>query len=345
MDNETIKKILDLAVLAPSGDNVQPWRFEMKEGKLSTFIVPEQDISPASAYLSHGAMLENLIIATPGFGWLAKCNFFTQGGKENLVAEVSFEKISSYQDPLFSSIPSRASNRKPYQEIRMSEREIENFVNSEKEIGSGKIFFVHEKKQRERAAKILNRNLELLFEIRKLHSFFYSHINWGEQENTKKFNGFPVETLEIPKEGLALFRLMGSWNVASFFRIIRLPSLLASSNTKVFSKAGAFGIIVFPSDDTDSILTAGRFLERTWLKATQMGFQFHVFGIPSLLLEVKKTPSIFSKKQVSKIETMDSELLELFGVQNGYVLAAFRIGRGDEPSGRTKRLPPEIKFL
>ncbi len=45
MDNETLKKILAFAVLAPSGDNVQPWRFKMRGGKLLTFDIPERDDS------------------------------------------------------------------------------------------------------------------------------------------------------------------------------------------------------------------------------------------------------------------------------------------------------------
>ena len=45
MIREDIKKILEYAIWAPSGDNSQPWRFEAENDQIRVFNVPERDTS------------------------------------------------------------------------------------------------------------------------------------------------------------------------------------------------------------------------------------------------------------------------------------------------------------
>ena len=42
---EDIKKIIEAAVQAPSGENCQPWRFEILNNNIKLFNVPERDQS------------------------------------------------------------------------------------------------------------------------------------------------------------------------------------------------------------------------------------------------------------------------------------------------------------
>lgn len=42
---EDIKKILDAAVQAPSGENCQPWRFEIRDSEIRIFNISERDQS------------------------------------------------------------------------------------------------------------------------------------------------------------------------------------------------------------------------------------------------------------------------------------------------------------
>ncbi len=61
MDKEDIKKILEMAVYAPSGENCQPWRFEVRDSKIDIFNLPERDQSlynhgQMASYFAHGVL-------------------------------------------------------------------------------------------------------------------------------------------------------------------------------------------------------------------------------------------------------------------------------------------------
>jgi len=80
---EDIKKILEAAVHAPSGENCQPWRFEIRDGEIRIFNLPERDQSlynygQMASYVAHGALIENILIASSAFGYRARTNLFPQ---------------------------------------------------------------------------------------------------------------------------------------------------------------------------------------------------------------------------------------------------------------------------
>ena len=71
---ETLLKILDLARWAPSGDNTQPWRFEIVSDKHLAIHGNDTrdwcvyDFNGHASHMAHGALLETLRIAATGEG-------------------------------------------------------------------------------------------------------------------------------------------------------------------------------------------------------------------------------------------------------------------------------------
>jgi len=69
---ETLLKILDLARWAPSGDNTQPWRFEIVSDKHLAIHGNDTrdwcvyDFNGHASHMAHGALLETLRIAATG---------------------------------------------------------------------------------------------------------------------------------------------------------------------------------------------------------------------------------------------------------------------------------------
>lgn len=62
MNSQIIKQILEAAVRAPSGDNVQPWEFEVSKNftQINLYNLPEMDDSyynynQMASYIAHGA--------------------------------------------------------------------------------------------------------------------------------------------------------------------------------------------------------------------------------------------------------------------------------------------------
>ena len=87
MSRDTLTKILDLARWAPSGDNTQPWRFEIVDDALirvhgndtRDHILYDYDGHPS--HIAHGALLETMRIAASGFGLTTRWTILSEDRK------------------------------------------------------------------------------------------------------------------------------------------------------------------------------------------------------------------------------------------------------------------------
>ena len=71
---DSFKKILDIAVHAPSGDNSQPWRFKFDQNSILLFNLEDRDptlynFRQRGSYFAHGAIIENIIIVAGTLGY------------------------------------------------------------------------------------------------------------------------------------------------------------------------------------------------------------------------------------------------------------------------------------
>ena len=108
MKKEIILNILKAAVRAPSGDNSQPWRFEVSNNNnIKIYNLPEKDnpifnYKQRGSHIAHGALIENIIIAAKENGMNVKVNLFPQGTSSDFIAEIDLLPDQSIKkDPLF----------------------------------------------------------------------------------------------------------------------------------------------------------------------------------------------------------------------------------------------------
>src|SRR3989344_6688384 len=120
MLSDDIKKIIEIAVCAPSPDNSQPWRFEVVENIIKVFNIPEKendlfDLYQKLNFISIGALLENICIASSASAYNARVNMFPEGEGKNIVAQIFLKKdLKIKTDPLYPHIQERHTNRKAY---------------------------------------------------------------------------------------------------------------------------------------------------------------------------------------------------------------------------------------
>ena len=95
---EVFKKILSFAVYAPSGDNMQPWKFVIEQEALYIYNCPEKDptlynYKQRAALISHGALMENINIAASSYGFSASFDYFPDSTNPNLTAKVTLQGV------------------------------------------------------------------------------------------------------------------------------------------------------------------------------------------------------------------------------------------------------------
>src|SRR5210317_705156 len=121
-----IKKILEYAVMAPSGDNCQPWKVCVDGLKVDLFNVPDRDrslynLKQRASLIAHGAFLENLQLAARSIGLKNHAELLPDPGNSKHVATVKFSTANAEESELYKAIPLRCTNREKYLPVKISD--------------------------------------------------------------------------------------------------------------------------------------------------------------------------------------------------------------------------------
>lgn len=346
--DEVIKKILHAGAQAPSGDNLQPWRFEPDSRCIKIYLGGEgkdsvYDYKRLASLCAIGAVIENMVVAAQALNyepdvWLAP------NPKDNAcVAKISLknkrnETLDPYKVSLFAAITKRKTNRRPYALGSVSLEQQNRLIKAAKEVHTKTdLQMVREKKEIRRSAKLLSYNDRLLFQNKALHDGLYPYFRWSEKEMQQKKSGLYVKTLQISWIEVIGLWLMRSWLFLKFLHLLRVPSLIAFKSSLVYARSGAFGVISMPTNSARAFIEGGRIFQRVWLEATTMGLSIQpLFGFAVFAQRVASEEfSVFSKAEQEQIMQITNELKKMFFVGDRTMVMLFRIGTADEPSAES----------
>lgn len=344
---EDIKKILEIAAHAPSGENAQPWKFKIQDNKIYIFNIPERDKSlynykQRGSLVSHGALIENIVIASSAYGYEAEVNLLPDAENPNLIAMVSLSKSALSVDSLYPYIVKRCTNRKPYKTKPLSEEQISELAGAA-EKGS-EVLFVNDRKKIEALAGAGSVNERVMFSNKLLHAFFFSHINWTEEEDKAKGLGFYIKTLELPLPAQIGLKVFKYWSLMELFNKAGLSEAIGKGNAKVYATSSAMGAVVVEGDTPKDFIAAGRAMQRVWLKATKMSLSVQpLTGVLFFMHRISAGHTEeFNQRHTNLIKDAYEKIYETFAVTDKVIAMMFRIGYGGEPTARTHKLPPQI---
>ena len=174
--------------MAPSGDNVQPWDFQVSENftVIKLYNCPEKDDSyynyqQSASYIAHGAVIENIVIAAEHSGCQTEINLFHDNENPNLIAKIHLTAASPRPTPYYEAIFKRRTNRFPYQPAHITDENIQAITDSVKNIDTCKISIVNQRDRIKDLAKILMINDQLVFEHQAINQCLFSKIRWNQQ--------------------------------------------------------------------------------------------------------------------------------------------------------------------
>jgi nitroreductase len=114
------EKVLELARWAPSGDNTQPWRFEVRSDHeilvhgYDTRAHCVYDLDGAASQFAHGAFLETVAIAATSQDCRAEISMVSASPSGHIVYRVALVPDPNMaEDPLVASIRERTVQRRP----------------------------------------------------------------------------------------------------------------------------------------------------------------------------------------------------------------------------------------
>lgn len=352
MNSQIIKQILEAAVRAPSGDNVQPWEFEVSKNftQINLYNLPEMDDSyynynQMASYIAHGAVIENIAIASRHLGYQAQVALFPDVDKQNLVATIEITQAEAQDDPLYQVIFARDTNRFQYKQAEVTEEMLNSLSASVNNIETVKISLVKQKDKIQQLSKELMVNDRLVFERKDIHHFLFEKIRWNKEQAEATRDGMPVETLGLSPMETLTFPLMRFWGVvktSNYFGLSRIIGLKCWWNCR---NASILGMISVQGNHKSDFVHGGRAMQRVWLEATRQGLAVQpIIGLTLLINRLKQQElQDFSAQHMQMVRKAAQSLPGMFGINESETLVmGFRAGSGTPIKVKTQRR--EVKF-
>ncbi|MDE2312135.1 MAG: nitroreductase family protein [Patescibacteria group bacterium] len=342
---EKIKKILAIAVNAPSGDNSQPWKFKLLDNGLEVFNQPQADdtqynFHQRGSLLAHGALLENVCLLAETEGLKPTITLFPNGTNSNLTARVLFEAFQPAKKNWAEIIELRATNRKAYKSQHLA-KEFCDQIQSLNQTGKIKVLLNQEPRDIERLAKALSYNEKLILENPFIHREIFKFIRWSKQAMQKTKDGHDIKSLELEPPQEMAFKVFSHWPILKFLNRFHVSKLVTNETEKVYRSSACYGLITAPDLEPITLIQAGRLFEKIWLTATQSGVNLQP-TTALLYLNQRVTEQQADKltpEQINIVKTANKVITEVFRAHE-QPLMLFRMGYCQPPTARSLKKPP-----
>lgn len=346
----TIEQILDLARWAPSGDNAQPWRFEIisdSEIHVHGYDTRDHcvyDLDGWASQLSHGALLEALRLAATQFGCRTQMSIADQGDNRHIVYKVMLERDPRIaEDPLAAAIRERVVQRRPMYPARLLP---DQRLALERSCQPFSVMWLDSWHARWRMAALNARNAYIRLTIPEAFAVHKGVIAWN---CTTSDDRLPSASLGAGYALLAIMRwAMASWERTSFLNRYAggtiLPRLIMDFVPGLFCSAHFVLIASNEPRSTTDRVAAGVAVQRFWLTATRLNLQIQPSYTPLVFARYAREQRQFTRVEKAKATAREiaRRMDQLVGA-NASARAVFsgRIGPARAVSGRSLRLPLE----
>jgi len=337
---ENLHSILEKGVLAPSGDNMQPWKFAIKEDYVDFYIdeprlVAFWDDGLRAPYIAAGAVLQNLRIASEHQGYGLDIEYLPESVQPSWVARLRWHPQSPRPQELYSFLTVRCTNRKFYRSGQLTEADWQTLNETQ---GPLKILWV--KKGAEGFSKVCDlfqRMDRLRFENETIHRGLIHGLRFGGQVSSSR-DGLDVKTLEVGPD----FMLKGiaSWERCKALNYVGLSRMLSFVTGLQMNSSLAAGFIVSSERSPLTFLKAGELFQRVWLKVTRLKLALQPMSTLPLFITYMQYSSGTILSEAQRKETLKAKeiVYPLLDIPAGSELVfAFRVGFADEPSARSLR--------
>lgn len=344
--DQKIKEILKYGTMAPSGDNSQPWKLEINGNIVCLYNLPDKDnpylnVNQSGSMIAHGAFLENIKIASCGFGLRVDLQLFPEVKNKDFIARMVFskEKESLNTSSLFGAIKKRVTNRKPYKKESLPVKIKEYFFSLKDEVVENSL--IQEKNKMKKVSTLLSVAEVVILENKKLHQALFKDVVWSEKDELQIKSGLYIETMEFNFVQRFLFKTARSWSLMKIANKIKFAKFIARQDSKIYSKSSGFVLFSVKKLSLESFVLLGMKMQNFWLKITSEGLWAQpVSALLFLGLSVKNktTDKFIGDNYVEMIRKAYDGIFDEFNLSNDDIpLMILRVGFSDEPSAKSSR--------
>lgn len=355
-DADTIKKIVDAAIQAPTGGNSQPWKWRYKDGVLCFFnnaeyITALVDFNGTASMIGFGAAAENLILKAHELGLEVKMDKLPTGSGKELIAVFRFadKKADGLEvhvaDDLVSTIYDRFANRIINKEIKpIPQEQLDYLSDVATSVPGAKLQLITGRDEINTVADIMARSDRMRLMHKGGHLDFTTELVWPENVDGDITRGLDIDTIDLTPSERVGFKIAEEWKVISLLNKWHKGRGLERVTRKAAEGASAIGLITMPSFDMANIFDGGRALERVWLAATKAGISFQPISISTFLFNRMLFEGVeqFPERMAEELRQSRAAFEKIFSLEKGGgEIFLFKLFYTDKTIKRSLRMPVE----
>ena len=352
--NIPIERIIQDGVLAPSGENCQPWRFVVSGNKISIFNLPEADqslynVKQHGSYIAHGALIENMRVSAKHYGYSVTVSLFPTTTDETHIANLTLCNEASQEDTLYETLAKRCTNRKDFSGKMLTVEEKEALIKAAESLSScGSFCIIDNPTVMKELGPALSLHEKVLFENKSMHDFFYDHIIWDKKKEGAA-GGFYIDTLEFLPHQRKAVQFFKNWGVLVVMnRLLKVSHSISKENGEKYRASGSFGVLTMRTTTKEDYVNLGILLERIWLTATKFDIAVHPCNGTLYLMEyIKHTGGeSLSLDHKDEVRFAYNTIVSQVGkYDDGHISFIMRLGKAEKPTAVAKRQVPSVVWM
>jgi hypothetical protein len=337
-----LETLVAAAVKAPSGDNLQPWRFRLdgEASRITLYVDETRDPSPMNAgqrmsRVAVGAALENILQSASSRGWTVEL-------EAPLEPAAAALRLTSFDgdDPEDPAIGRRVTNRRAYDRRPIPPEILERLQRQTPELDGVRTHWICDRARLERLADLIGRADALMFGEPSMRRAFLHNIRFDQPWDAEVQEGLPIASLELSRAdrvALRMLRFMPHW----LFRLARVKRKFKAAARRLIESSSGLCLIVFQQATPQANVFVGRAMERAWLALAREKLAAQPMMSLAVLENLLSTgtprlPSRTAEKAIVLAQQF-REILPTFREDNlGFIM---RFGFAPAPTASTSRLP------
>ena len=341
-ETEPVTFIIDAARRAPSGGNMQPWRFEGNDDEVRFYLVPERtsvwDVEHRGGYVAMGAALFNARVAAASIKQLGPVRLFPDGPRTSHVATLLRGRSPDADVArLLPYVATRATNRRIGQPVPLDDASLELLDHAVEREGA-KLIVVSDRSKLSVGADLIARADRLRYIIPDVHATMRDELRWPGEDTLDE--GLDVRTLELGDHVVTGIDLLARSDVMGHLADWRAGNALGAPSKYAVESSSALAAITIPRAEPAWYVRAGAALERFWLNAQRLGIAVQPM-VPLTLYATSEAEMLTfgGERYLDELVRQADEQRDYWELADGETVAmVVRLFHGAAPSVHSSRL-------
>ena len=346
VSSDKVRFIVFHGSLAPSGGNVQPWRFEWRNQQLNAIHLSDRsstllNFNNCASYVAFGAVAENIDLAARELGLRADIEVIPDTTLPEVIFRTRLQRDAAItaDTPLFEQVRLRVTNRRLglRQPLTLAE---ETALQEVAHSSGAELSLLTESSALDQVGEVIACCDRFIFLNQQTHREMMGEIRWNPEQVLSTRDGVDIGSLHLSAADAAVMQLLTDWAPLSYLSRIKRGRGLERNSRKLIAAASAVGLLTFGGTVPLSYFNGGRAMQRVWLTATALGLAFHpMTALPYLLARLRRGKG-------EGLTAEDQQQLTEFGKSYRHLLPIpddhaeimlFRLAKAELPTVRSLR--------